>query len=207
MYLSVRLIPVVACQWQATPPVRRLRQQGLVDIQTAAPKCMGSARHVEPPDPVGCVAGDLTSLFRVRFQSFDPMVKSQAVVFSQALNISHLEATQFCRSNAGADRHQVGIGKHVAVREGRPSSVIDSGMGDSVIQEHTAGPQQVPRPVEVLRKESFADMLKHTDTYDFVVFLVMINVTVIGNFHAAAIVQSRGPQAFSRHLRLRHAQV
>ena len=50
-------------------------------------------------------------------------------------------------------------------------------------------------------------MLKHTDTDDSVVLLVMINVTVIANFHTAVIVQARGPQLFSRQLRLRHAQV
>ena len=98
----------------------------------------------------------------MRFQSLDPMVKRQGVVLSQALNISHFKTTQFCRSKAGVERHQVAIGKHVAVREGRSPPVIGGRGGDSMIQEHTAGPQQVPTPCGSIPE---AELCRRAQTY------------------------------------------
>jgi hypothetical protein len=48
-----------------------------------------------------------------------------------------------------------------------------------VVQKRSAGPQQIPGLVEILREESFPDVLKHTDTDYPVVLLVVVNVTVV----------------------------
>jgi hypothetical protein len=77
-------------------------------------------------------------------QPTNPMVKRQGVVLTQALNISHFKTAQFGRSKAGADRHELAIGKHVTINKGRSSSAMGGRVGNPVVQEHTAGSQQVP---------------------------------------------------------------
>jgi hypothetical protein len=75
-----------------------------------------------------------------------------------------------------------------------------------VVQEHTAGPQQIPGPTEVLWEMSFPDVLKHTDADDLVILQFMIDVAVVRDFHAASITQPCFAQALSCYLCLSHTQ-
>src|SRR5512135_3445753 len=113
------------------------------------------------------------------FRPLHPVMERQRVMLSYTLNISRLKTIQFCGSQACADRYEFAVGKHVTVRERRPSSAVSRAIGDSVVQEHAARAQQIPRQTEIVGEESFPDMLKHTDTNDFVVLQVMVNVTIV----------------------------
>jgi hypothetical protein len=107
------------------------------------------------------------------------MVKRQAIVLAQTLDIPHLKTAEFRRSKARTDWHQIAVGKYVPINKRWPSPAIDSGVGNSVVQEYATRPQQVPSSTEVLRQERFTNMLKHAHAHNLVILLVMINVAVV----------------------------
>src|ERR1700758_4010174 len=127
-------------------------------------------------------------------------------MLAQTLYIPHFKATQLRRSQAGTNRDKIPIGKDITVRERWSAPMIGSGIRNPVIQEYTAGPQQVPSSFEILRQECFMNVLKHAHTDNFVVWHSGLDVAVIANLHPASLIETGLPDALAGELGLRDTQ-
>src|SRR5262249_8486 len=120
--------------------------------------------------------------------------------------VFYFEAACFRRPEAGMERDQFAIGKHVPVDKGWLVPEKARGRGDSGVQESPARPQQMPGSREILLQLRLAHVFEHSHGDDVVAWPFDLKVPVVADFYAASVVQTQFADTPPRPLRLGHAE-
>src|ERR1700693_94304 len=156
------------------PPLIRLREQCLNDIDLRGCESVRRGRHVEPPHPEGMISDKRNGVVPLLFERAHPVTQRHGVMLTQALDVAHFESRCFGRRNHVARGRQLSIWKDVLVDEcvGPPeraeNSLADRSRpcfaetDDSVIHEQAAGLERAISGGKVHGQVTEPDVLDHT---------------------------------------------
>src|SRR6202022_2325525 len=132
-----------------------------------------------------------------------PVAQSQRVVLAQTLHIARFETDLFGVTQCRVDWHKRAIRKDIPADEIRTlRHWIDRTICDPMVKEDSTRPQQVPSVLEIKRELAFADVLKHTDTDNFLKTACPIQVAVIASLRSALFFQASPLNALISQCRL-----